>query len=260
MLENNFEKKPDIEHLKYETLRRKGQEVECDSDDDERLGWMLYDSPIEIYDENFKEVLPENIEDLNSYIKSIYRQKKGKLIGIELGGPGKKLFANLAPEYFAKTAGFTLHKKSEDKENESKNGQHQIIEADVFSRRKKDDILPGYQNIEKWVKENGKADIIIEKMVAPIDSPTAEHLLLIIKRWYKLLNQGGTLFLEMPIYSHASKITSFLEKHQDMFEFQIDRNTSDDGAWHISGVYIRLRKLEGAPDSVDELLKDENLE
>lgn len=264
MLENNFHLRKNIEHVTENvTPFRKKQEIENDLGGDERLGWMFYDSPLEEYDIQFRKTLPENISSLAEYVKEIYKEKKGRLIGIELGGPGKKLFTGLAPEYFSKTAGFTLHNKLEGKKKDTSDEQHQVIEADVFSRRKDGDVLDGYQKIEKWIKENGKADIIIEKMVAPIDALSAEYLLLVIKRWYKLLNQGGTLFLELPLYSYGSKIETFLKKYEDIFDFQIIKKEKDSitrNGLEIAGTYIRIRRLQGAPDSIDELLKDENLE
>ena len=257
MKENNFESRPDIDALKKETFYKKHQEIICDLDGKKRLGWRFYDSPIEDYDINFKGVLPKGIENLDEYVKETYPDKKEHLIGIEIGGPGKRLFAKLAPDYFSKTVGFTLHDKFQDKANRSDSEKHQVVEADVFSRRKEGETIPGYQDIEKWIRDNGKADVIIEKMVAPIDAPYSDHLLLIIKRWYKLLNNGGTFFMELPSnYDYTDEIEVFLKQYQDIFDFQVDKkNFGNLAKGEIDGLYIRLRKLENAPDSIDELLK-----
>jgi len=151
-----------------------------------------YDSPIESYERDFAEVL-KPYKNFSEYIKGNYGEKKGDLIGIELGGPGVNLFDGFEWDTFSKTAGFTLKKLPEYKVDLN----HEVIEADVFSRNQKSER--SWTQVIDWVRKNGRPDFIVERMVGPLfEIREAKLFLLILDRWYRILSDGGSMFIEVP--------------------------------------------------------------
>jgi hypothetical protein len=156
-----------------------------------------YDSPIESYERDFAEVL-KPYKGFNEFIKANYSgleysRKKGDLVGIELGGPGVKLFDGFEWDTFSKTAGFTLKKLPEHVGDLN----HEVIEADVFSKQKKG--KRSWVKVIDWVRKNGQPDFIIERMVGPLFEIREPKLfLLILDRWYRILAPNGSMFIEVP--------------------------------------------------------------
>lgn len=223
-------------------------------EESQSMGWDYYDSSLQNYEASFEDVFPEGVKSFQEYIDRYYANKKGDLVGIEIGGPAIKLFNGLNEDgVFRKTAGFTLHTPKEAEVRLP----HQIIEADVFNKRNPNDKLPGYQTLEKWIKENGKADMLIERMVGGIGKDD-NVLLSALRRWYTLLNEEGSAFIELPTrFSSQEFIDQFLSKHTGEFDYSIQKRDRDRDyiGGSIAGVFLRLRKLPGAPETLDELIK-----
>lgn len=220
--------------------------------------YPIYDSPLSFFNEDMKSVLPEDCTNITTYLEKKYPEKKGELIGIELGGPGCRLFKDLEP-LFKKTAGFTLH--NDPSLEPGKN--HDVVEADVFYKRtlnKTEEEIDGYQAVDKWTKLNGKADFLIERMVGGISSINIDSFLLIVKRWYKLLSENGTAFIQFPVPSNdvnatiklLNTIEKAIGKHRDKFDISYKEELFSTEQLYF---LLRLHKLPGAPESLDELLK-----
>lgn len=220
--------------------------------------YTVFDSSLAQFNHDFESTLPKDCKDIKQYLETRYSQKIGRMVGAELGGPGCNLFKDLEP-LFQKTVGFTLHAD----QNLKLGINHEVIEADVFSRRMIDNSngdINGYQAIEKWIQLNGKVDFLIERMVGGISTMEINHFMLITKRWYKLLSENGTVFLQFPVLSKQIEetiktlktIEGAIGKHRDKFDISYKENIFD-----TEQVYflLRIQKLPGAPDSLDELLK-----
>lgn len=243
----NFEKqKLFINEEKDNTTTIRGLEILGDH-------YPIYDSPLIDFDGYFEGVLPGENRTIKEYISNRYREKIGSLVGIELGGPGSKLFDDLKG-YFMKTAGFTLYKKKDA----PKTLNHEIIEADVFFKRTDvdKDGLQGYQSVAEWVKKNGGVDIIFERMVGGIPPLDQEMFLQIIKRWYKLLNEEGTMFIQNPVLETRDDL-KFMIRLDEYFGNQsnLEFDYAPKGTAGNLFSVIRLKKLPGAPDSLDKLLR-----
>lgn len=218
--------------------------------------WGYYDSDAIDFEKDFREVFGSGIETFEKYLEEYYSTRKGDLIGIEIGGPGINLFNDLNQEgFFKKTVGVTL---AQPKNTDKLRKPHEVIFADVFNKRSRNDNLPGYQKLMEWVEKNGKADLLIERMAGGIPPLDQEMFLQIIKRWYKLLNEEGTMFIQNPILETRDDL-GFMMRLSKCFRNQF--NLAFDYASQIrtgnSFSVIRLKKLPGAPDSLDGLLKYE---
>ncbi len=247
-------------------------DIGAQTEEQEAARYKFYDSPLHSFDSSFAGTFPEKMHTISEYLEQFYKEKDGTLVGMELGGQGCNLFGPKGLEkYFGKTVAFSLTKDSE-KNTLSIPKNHELIRADVFHKRKKEDYSgteqPSYRTVERWVEQNGKVDIIFERMGLGKAGLTEKHFLQILKRWYELLSPEGTMFIELPSYLYYplnptaiskqsfDSLREFLEKNKRFFDYSIDpaqREGEND--------YIRLRKLPGAPDSLDGLIKqDERLD
>ena len=103
-------------------------------DDDRNMGWEIYDSGLFRFNEYFKSVIPDGYDSISDYIEDIYKDRKGELIGMELGGPGNNLFADFPKGMFKKTVGVCLNRPNHlDPDKIAKT--HEILEANVFHKK-----------------------------------------------------------------------------------------------------------------------------
>lgn len=218
----------------------------------DRNRFDYYDSEASSYEWDFKNLLTP-YSTFNEYIKSVYSERLGSLVGVEFGGPGIEFFKSIEENVFKKTAGFTLRSLPEH-ENTSK---HEIIDADVFSKITNRNIFErSWANVEEWIKENGKPDFIVERMVGPlmgIRSP--QVFLLIFDRWYGILNDEGSMFIEIPKnlvvgrqdfdYHSLRLLLDEVKMRNPGLEIKYDIYGDATGA-----VVIYLKKKVGAPKSL----------
>lgn len=218
------------------------------------VGWAVYDSPVTFFDNAL--ALPEGYNKISEYIDGEYKEGVGNLIGIELGGPGSKLFRDLNSDKrrFAKSVGVTLvdlrrdFLKLADKEN-----SHEILEANVFSSSFVDDDgveRPGFKKIQDWVDRNGRADFVFELMHKPIhDLKKSSKLFLnLVLRWYRLLNEEGTLLVQGPEFSKE-----FLEQIKTKLS---ELNIRPYYKIGFDGLcYFTLKRLHGSPDDLNKWLR-----
>lgn len=158
----------------------------------------FYDSPAESFDAFFSEVLAP-YASIRDYMEAYYGRDEGTLRGVELGGPGRALFAELnRGRVFKRTAGFVLHDGRSGDERAADQAQgHDVVEADVFFRQGADGL--SWNTVEKWVDANGKPDLVIERMVQGVDQiRRADLYVAIVKRWLSRLSEDGTLLAEVP--------------------------------------------------------------
>src|SRR4051812_13905987 len=57
--------------------------------------WDYYDSNLLSYENYFRDVLPREEYSLQSYLRRILGSKSGSALGIDIGGPGSRLFNDL---------------------------------------------------------------------------------------------------------------------------------------------------------------------
>jgi hypothetical protein len=202
------------------------------------------------FEASFRNILPEG-KGLREFIEEILEARKGKAIGIEFGGIGTQLFSGFSPDFFEKTFGVALvdhrNKKSKTialpgrdnvREQVSK---HEVVKGNILSPE-------FYKNtLEK--KLNGqKADLIIERLVGGLRFVPLEPFLLskILQTWYRLLNEGGIMFVEVDSALHNLLIKwSKLIKSKYKGQIELEFANMNSGA-----SVFRLRKLKGAPEEL----------
>jgi len=220
-----------------------------------RVGWAVYDSPVKFYDNLFE--LPDGYKKILDYLDGEYKEKLGDLVGIELGGPGSQLFKDLneSKRRFIKSVGVALADARYDNAKQSdKLINHEVIEANVFSTGFTGDgdiEYSGFEKVEDWVDKNGHADLILEMMHLPIHRFKAHSELFFnsVLRWYRLLSEKGTLLVQGPKFAtnFLDEIKVELKKVGIQFDYRV---TSDELS------YISIRKLEGSPDNLDNVLRN----
>lgn len=248
--------------IKYASINAQHGESELSYQTDGTEYWDVYDSSCKEFERNFKEVLPAG--GFQEFIDTHYGNKKGSLIAMELGGPASKLFEGFEPNIFKETVGVSLNDLRTDKQKASdEKRHHNVLEADVFSIRPN---LKGYgtyparqwATVKKWTEEHGRPDIIIERMLGGIDMVRRKKIFLaILNRWYKLLAPEGTIFFEAPKNHHKtipiSEYKKELERIRACPYLEFKSNTDTDPL----RPFAMIRKLPGAPESLNELLKHE---
>lgn len=145
--------------------------------------------------ETFESVLPRGF-NMKEYIESRLSPVAGNAVGIEVGGPGDRVFADFDDGFFSVTLGILLNdKRSKDKKIEDVARSHSVITGNLFQP----DTLAR-------VKEKLKgqpAHLIIERMLgASKDIPQDIRALTgLVRRLYALLDShyGGVMFLEVPL-------------------------------------------------------------
>jgi hypothetical protein len=215
--------------------------------------WLIYDSPLKSFDGSMD--LPEGCKSIKDYLDHEYDERLGDLIGIELGGPGSKLFADLNTDRqrFKKSVGVTLRDIRYEPAKESDPLiNHEILEANVFSLgfRGWDGVKhPGFEKVREWVQNNGKADLILEKMHLPIYrfKSSSKLFMNIVLRWYELLDNTGSLLLQGPFM-------------KDDFLNEVKHKLAAVGvvfSWRISPdslTYMRIKRSKDSPDNLEDVL------
>ncbi len=169
--------------------------------------WGVYDSELRNLEWTFIPLLIKK-GDVAVYFQELLEQKfqdrLGNLRGVELGGPGSRLFFELNEggkrKIFSKSAGVTLNdlRTPGIKSIDDRHG-HKIIEGDIFAEDR--DPRSAYQKVSKWLGGE-KADFIVERMLMGLEKYNKQKLeffFVNLKRWYKLLGKGGIFLAELPI-------------------------------------------------------------
>ncbi|MEK9153958.1 MAG: hypothetical protein AAB798_00635 [Patescibacteria group bacterium] len=199
--------------------------------------------------ESLGQLLPSNEKSLQQYIENALMDKKGKAIGIELGGIGSTLFSEFTPGFFEKSIGITLtdhrQKKWFDFDKIKKRDQsinHTVMIGDVLDRNT---LRP----IAEWL-DGDKVDLIIERMAVGLNLIPAEPYLLadVIQSWYRLLSDGGLMLIQVPVALNPILDAwgrMLQKKCRDTLEVQYNLGDRDETLFHASA--IRILKLHNAP-------------
>ena len=216
--------------------------------------WGIYDSTEPSFDVTFSNVIPDEYYQwgarrpengkISRYLNARFADKKGKLIGLEIGGPGSVLFedlnVNAGGVLFKRSAGVTLTdlRKGLRKKFDNKAG-HQVIEADILEAGKEKE---GKKIVLKWL--NGeKADFIIERMQGAISNFPSDmnYFYLTLKWWYEMLSVNGVMLVQIP---EQSEYSSMLEKWFIDLKQKYSQNILID--YNGRGV-MRIEKLTEGP-------------
>lgn len=237
-----------IEHLRYIKLRNrelnaakertiimKGEEEKSLNNNGSPWGpGSYYDSNLVSFSNRFSDVLPSG-NDLREYIETTFASQKGKLIGLELGGPGVELFRGFSPGFFLRTAGVCL---TDSRDNV---GDHTLIKEDLLARKAK-------KKVEKW-QDGKKIDVIFESMIAGHYALPRDPFFMAeeTRYWYRQLAEGGLIFAESPwAFGNRQDDINYvpdwarLIKNNYPGRLEVKEN---DG-------YVILRKLPGAPEEL----------
>lgn len=205
-------------------------------------GWNIYDSGLNSFDNYFRDIYPHEYGNLKFFIESKMEEKKGIAIGVELGGPGCRLFEDFNKNLFAKTFGMVLHKQPQYQDLDLSESKHRVIEGDCLSIR-------GIRKLEKILGQGVKIDVLFERMLGGIQSYycSSEFIWSLFNRLYKLLNEGGMMFVQSPNL-HNKDDKQIIQEwfnilSNDKFSGLIETRHTISPA--TCKVY--LRKLKGAP-------------
>ena len=196
----------------------------------------------------FKEVVPTGYEDLQTYIEEALKDRRGNAVGIEFGGPGSELFAGFSEGFFKKTLGICLVDSrdlmSPDPLPRDKARNHEVISGNMFDSAT-------YETLNKKL-HGSRVDVIFERLLGGIDLvPREPHTIgATLQNWYKLLNEGGLLFAQVPedfsnfVYALQIKLRS---ENVKGLEISTARNKALSS---FSSFALRLRKLQNAPEEL----------
>jgi hypothetical protein len=247
----------DLFSLKFNSVTKQNFEAEPTIG---KNAWEIYDAPFNQFNESFRRSLPEG--GFQAFVDTHYGERKGQLIGMELGGPGSNFFGGFEEGTFKETVGVTLNDLRQTNQKETDNSRHHsIIEADVFSIKPHlagHEYFPARQwrTVEEWVQTHGQPDMIIERILSPMNHIKHKEIFLaILNRWYKLLAPEGTIFFGGPRNHHETipvlEYAPELETLRHVLTLEFSSNINFDP--HFP--FAKLRKLPGAPESLDGLLK-----
>ena len=163
----------------------------------QRPSWGTYNSELlgeyDSFNNAFLEVIPKEYSNIKQYIETEFADIKGQVVGMEMGGPGSKLFSGFDPDLFEASYGFTLVDfRNKDEKKDDSLRHHEIVEGDALSsagRRRIEDTLQGK-----------KVNIFFERMAAGLPfSLEIEYLAASLYRNYKLLDDEALFFAEFVI-------------------------------------------------------------
>lgn len=217
--------------------------------------WDIRDSSLEgmfdksSYQRTFEEVVPPNQPLLRRYIETTLSDRRGSAIGIELGGPGSKLFSGFSKGVFERTLGVTLNDRRNPKRTLQDDLSHHFVrEANLLEDE-------STTVIKKWL--NGrKADVIIERMAGALSyggTPVDPHFVLRrVSEWYQMLSVGGLMFLQIPKKMRPI-MPMVMERLSQVPELEVrydprarERPSERDHVHHA----ISIHRLAGAPDVI----------
>lgn len=217
------------------------------------------DSTIENFGTDFYETIPDGksnssgVPDIEKgaaferYIAEILsKEKVGDLTAIEFGGPGSKFFGTFPENFFRRTIGVCLKDIRKDEEIDRDRGLgHYVIEGDIMEVQNEELT----RKVLKVLKVE-KTDLIISRMMGPLGHLDKDPAILdrIIRRWYKILDQNGLMFIQFIYLKNVDTdpyLTDLIKKWAaavgEMFpevDIKVGKRT------------LRLHKKNGAPEEL----------
>jgi hypothetical protein len=193
---------------------------------------------------SFQDVLPARETRLKRYIESSLSDVRGQAIGVELGGPGSKVFSQFTPGFFARTAGISLHdyrdridpriRKRDDARN------HTVIPGNMLDKETQEAAV-------NWLQGSG-IHVLFHRMLGGNSTIPEEPLFLGEQAnfWYRLLATNGMMLSQVP-YGFRSYMAEWAEYINNTYRRVLEVS---EGGNDRSGYVMRLRKLEGAPENL----------
>jgi hypothetical protein len=228
-----------VKEEKFIDVLRKSQDVVRDSASSEKVaGWTKYNSSLDSFDASFRKFYPESFEGLGEYIEHTLIEKEGQVRGVELGGPGSRLFAGFYDGFIKRSLGVIL--EEDERQNIGRKENHDILLGDMFDNRT-------FQKIKEWLKKD-KVDLLFERMVKPImDQPDDPRFLWsVLARYYPLLGENSLLFAELPDVTTRENLSTMQNWTQETKQ-NSRLNLEAKLAEQDGNMYFHLHKQPGAP-------------
>lgn len=233
---------------------------------DSATNWEIYNSSLREYGGDFSQVIPSREDeapyapspfswdhadretseqreqraiDFKNYLLEVLGDRVGKAVGIDFGGPGRRLFSDLEG-VFAKSAGVLLHDHPTSSPTPP---NHAIFEGDMLS-------LDMHKKVNQWLGED-KADVIFERVKGGKFGVQPFRLnILTLSRWYSILNENGVMFFEIP-YLPGVKSRG-IDAWERILEWEKYINDNYPGQISVFQKLdmVRLNKLPGAPEKL----------
>lgn len=210
--------------------------------------WTIYDSSLDFdewnFDSDFYPVIP-GWKGLMAFVSEEFSNMRGKLVGLELGGPGSRCFADFPVGLFRLTAGVTLADlRNDEKRGLDEQRDHHVIEFDVSHP------LLGRKIEEKLGVS--RAHLIIERMAGGLPDWLKDPYFLyqVGNRWYNLLETPGVMFVQYPEFIHEA-LPSWVAKVKVVtggtvaadYHYPRYQDMTSKGA-------LRISKKKGAPENL----------
>lgn len=208
-------------------------------------------SMLEIHHMYSPEVAEHGLKD---EIQRILAGKRGKAIGLEIGGPGSHLFSEFDTGFFDSTYGACLNDLRSDVDiaQDRANGHRVVDSINAFTEE-------GIELIRKSLP-GGKADLLIERMGGPLFGSESElsvypnnmfSLLRIAQGWYSLLQEGGVMYAQIPpelfLIMRDSHYTEWIQKR---FGDVLDIKVENHKLAKMRVYALKLVKKPGAPEQL----------
>lgn len=220
--------------------------------------WAIPDSSLAgIFDRysfqnTFEEVLPPNHRLLKNYIEDALADRRGTAIGVELGGPGSKMFSGFSRGFFERTLGVVLNDRRNPKRKLNDDLSHHFVRVANLLEDNSTGVITNWLN-------SRKADVIFERMAGALSyggTPVDPYFVLRrVSDWYQMVSEGGLMFLQIPekmrpIMPMVMERVAQVPELEVRYDSRASARPSERDHVHHA---ISIRKLPGAPEMVQLL-------
>lgn len=199
-------------------------------------------------------------KSMRAYIESVLHERAGKANGIEFGGIGVQLFGDFSDGFFARTAGVTLADERYTNKGhpmfeeymDLQPKSHRVFEGDMFDGAT-------YEYLEEYFR-NEKVDFIIERLGKGTEHTSKDpyEVARLVSKWYSLLNEGGVMFLQVPVvFRHLLYAWSNKMKGVGIENTPVLGGIKRDAQADETACSIRIRKVKGSPEELPLLSPQE---
>ncbi len=236
--------------------------------------WGTYDSPLlgeakqyeTSCDAVFRDLYPSRYENIKDYIQDRLATKRGSAVGVEIGGPGSRIFSQFDQGFFAHSIGITLKDiRSEAQKKVDEVSHHEILATNIISSQ-------GYHTLKNRLQsDNQRVNLLLEKMHAGFHLvPKSMQLwLATFCRWYRLLDDEAIMFIQLFEIENlktskqpgASKIvdrvTEWIEKLDKVPGIKaVAKQQEDPDGAAFNSLLLKIEKNKEAPDDIPKELSD----
>ncbi len=239
---------------KLETVRKVYQSrINSEHGDDQlaKLHYNWLNSSAFIYEKSFARELRHG--ELANYLHKRFHAKK--INCLDIGGVGEQLFDNLRVRRvnIGHTVGLSLHQLSDLRSEDGWN--HEGVVGDAYSNVTIEKIKTKFRHV-------AGLDFIISRMGAGLDYRPSNPIVLFqtLNSYYKMLNEGGTMLLQLPVRdAKLMRIWFNFIKRQNIsglnikVKFPSDAVPSDASSDPRKTLTMILEKNHGAPTELPYL-------